>query len=280
MRKIVVIPLLLLVFASFSLQVYAEDPDKELFQEAKIYLFDKKWKDAQEKLEELLRRYPKSRLYSLALFYKAKCLQEQTGKEEEALRVYEDYTRLEDRNKNLAEEAEISIIDLAYELYNKNKKSVSREIEKRLSSLNKVIKYYAAVKLSYVKDKKVASKGIPVLKRIIDVEKDDELRDRARIALLRIDPDALQDFEEERYERRAVIFKIRVYEKETDRTKFSLNIPWALVDLVFGAIPEEEKTLIKGKGYDLNRIRDELTSERGYVLMIEGEKIIIKMWID
>ncbi len=280
MRKIAVVPLLLLVFASFSIQVYAEDPDKELFQEAKIYLFDKKWKDAQEKLEELLRRYPESRLYSLALFYKAKCLQEQRGKEEEALRVYEDYTRLKDRNKNLAEEAEISIIDLAYELYNKNKKSLSREIEKRLRSSNKVIKYYAAVKLSYVKDKKVASEGIPVLKRIIDVEKDDELRDRARIALLRIDPDALKDFEEERYERRAVIFKIRVYEKATDRTKFSLNIPWALVDLVFGAIPEEEKTLIKGKGYDLDRIRDELMSEVGYVLMIEGETTIIKMWID
>jgi hypothetical protein len=280
MRKIAVVPLLLLVFASFSIQVYAEDPDKELFQEAKIYLFDKKWKDAQEKLEELLRRYPESRLYSLAIFYKAKCLQEQRGKEEEALRVYEDYTRLKDRNKNLAEEAEISIIDLAYELYNKNKKSFSREIEKRLRSSNKVIKYYAAVKLSYVKDKKVASEGIPVLKRIIDVEKDDELRDRARIALLRIDPDALKDFEEERYERRAVIFKIRVYEKATDRTKFSLNIPWALVDLVFGAIPEEEKTLIKGKGYDLDRIRDELMSEVGYVLMIEGETTIIKMWID
>lgn len=280
MRKIAVIPLLLLVFASFSLQVYAEDPDRELFQEAKIYLFDKKWKDAQEKLEELLRRYPKSRLYSLALFYKAKCLQEQRGKEEEALRVYEDYAQREDRNKNLAEEAEISIIDLAYELYNRNKKSFSREIEKRLSSPDKVIEYYAAVKLSYIKDKKVASKGITVLKRIIDVEKDDELRDRARIALLRIDPDALQEFEEERYERRAVIFKIRVYEKETNRTKFSLNIPWALVDLVFGAIPEEEKTLIKGKGYDLNRIRDELMSERGYILMIEGETTIIKMWID
>jgi len=280
MRKITVIPLLLLVFASFSLQVYAEDPDKELFQEAKIYLFDKKWKDAQEKLEELLRRYPKSRLYSLALFYKAKCLQEQRGKEEEALRVYEDYTELEDRNKNLAEEAEISIIDLAYDLYNRKKKSFSREIENRLSSLNKVIKYYAAVKLSYVKDKKVASKGIPVLKKIIDVEKDDELRDRARIALLRIDPDALKEFEEERYERRAVIFKIRVYEKATDRTKFSLNIPWALVDLVFGAIPEEEKTLIKGKGYDLDRIRDELMSEVGHILMIEGETTIIKMWID
>lgn len=280
MRKIAVIPLLLLVFAFFSLQVYAEDPDKDLFQEAKIYLFDKKWKDAQEKLEELLRRYPKSRLYSLALFYKAKCLQEQRGKEEEALQVYEDYTEIEDRNKNLAEEAEISIIDLAYELYNKKKKSFSQEIEKRLSSLNKVIKYYAAVKLSYVKDKKVASKGIPVLKKIIDVEKDDELRDRARIALLRIDPDALKEFEEERYERRAVIFKIRVYEKATNRTKFSLNIPWALVDLVFGAIPEEEKTLIKEKGYDLDRIRDELMSEVGYILMIEGETTIIKMWID
>lgn len=281
MKKRVGIVCLIFWLAIFSLQIHAKtEPDEKLFREAKILIFDKEWKSAQEKLEELLRGYPESRWYSLGLFYLAKCLQEQKGKEEEALSVYKSYIELEDRNNSLAEESEVSLIDLANALYNKGQKSFLREIEIRLSSSNKVIKYYAAFKLSYIKDKKVAAKAIPVLKEIINKERDDELRDRAKIAMLRINPEALKDFEEDRYERRAIILKIRVYESATKKTRFSLNIPWALADLVFGAIGEEEKDLMRERGYDLDRIRNELTRFRGNIIIIEGDKITIKMWID
>jgi hypothetical protein len=281
MKKIIGIYCLILCLCPLFLQLHAEsESDEKLFKEAKILIFDKEWKKAQERLEELIRGYPESRWYQMAVFYKAKCLQEQGAREKEALNAYRDYLQLKVRNKSLAEESEISIIDLASELYKAGKKSYLKEIESRLSSPNKVVKYYAAFKLSYNKDKKVAAKGIPVLKEIISKERDDELRDRAKIAMLRIDPEALKDFEEERYERRAVIFKIRVYETETNKTKFSLNIPWALADLVFGAIGEEEKALIREKGYDLDRIREELTRYRGSVISIKGDKITIEMWID
>lgn len=50
-------------------------------------------------------------------------------------------------------------------------------------------------------DKKVAAKAIPVLKEILEKEGDEELRDRAKISLLRIDPDALKGLEEHRYEK-------------------------------------------------------------------------------
>ncbi len=254
--------------------------DEELFQEAKILIFDKEWQRAQVRLEELINKHPDSPWYPQALFYRAKCLEEQEGKEVEAVEAYRKFLKIEDRKTSLAEESEISIIDLAYELYRKGKKSQLRDIERGLTSPNKVVKYYAAFKLSYIKDKKTASKGIPVLKEILKREGDAELRDRAKIALLRVDPKALKDLEEERYERKATILKIRVYKKGKKEPHVSINIPWGLADLALGAIPEQEKVLIKKKGYDLDRIRRELTRFDGSILEIKSEDTTIKLWID
>jgi len=268
-------------FASLSFQAYAQTQlDLKLFQEAKIFIFDKKWTKAQDKLEELLEKYPHSRLFSQALFYKAKCLAEQEGKEVEALKAYQSYLEFKDRSESLAEEAEISIIELAFELYEKRKKSYLKEVEKRLASSNKVVKYFAAFKLSYVKDKRIAAKGIPILKEIIRKERDNELKDRARIALLRADPDALKDIEDERFERRAKILKIRFYVEGKKKPEFSLDIPWALADLALSAIPEKEKAELRKEGYDLDKIIEELTRARGNILEIRTEGKIYKIWVE
>ncbi len=281
MKKNILTCFLMLFLASFYSQAYPKpQPDEGLFQEAKILIFDEEWEKAQKKLEELIANYPESQWYSQAIFYRAKCLEEQEGKEVEALAAYKDFMKLRDRNPSLAEESEISVIDLGYELYKLGKRSYLKEIERELASSNRVVKYYAAFKLSYIKDRKVASKGIPTLKEILKEERDDELRDRAKIALLRVDPKALKDFEEERYERRILILKIRVYKKGEKKAHLSINIPWALADLALGAIPEKEKELIREEGYDLDKLRRELTRFEGNIIEIKGEDTIIKMWID
>jgi outer membrane protein assembly factor BamD (BamD/ComL family) len=75
MRK-VIINIVILVLACLLLQAYAQaQPDKRLFEQAKVLIFDKEWKQAQDKLEELLDKYPDSRWYSQAVFYRAKCLE-------------------------------------------------------------------------------------------------------------------------------------------------------------------------------------------------------------
>ena len=279
MRK-VIINIGILLLASLLLQAYAQaQPDEKLFQEAKVLIFDKEWKDAQEKLEDLLEKYPDSPWYSQAVFYRAKCLKEQKGKKLEALKAFQDYIKQKDRSKSLAEDSELSIIDLAYELYKDGKRSYLDEIEKRLSSSNRVVRYFAAIKLSQVEEKKVASRAVPVLKEIIKKEKDDELRDRAKIALLRVDPGALKDLEEERPVRKARLLKIRVW-KDGELT-FKVNIPWALADLALGSIEEEEKASLKKEGYDLDTIMKTL-AEAGEIIHIENkeEGTIIKIWID
>jgi hypothetical protein len=279
MRK-AIINIGILLLASLLLQAYAQaQPDERLFQQAKVLIFDKEWKEAQEKLEELLEKYPDSPWYSQAVFYRARCLKEQKGKELEALKAFRDYIRQKDRSKSLTEDSELSIIDLAYELYEDGKKSYLAEIEKRLSSSNKVIRYFAAIKLSQVEDKKVASRAVPVLKEIIEREEDDELRDRAKIALLRVDPGVLKDLEEERPVRKAKLLKIRVW-KDGELT-LKVNIPWALADLALGSIEEEEKAELKKEGYDLDTITKTLI-EAEEVIYIENkeEGTIIKIWIE
>ena len=69
MRK-VIINLAILVLACLLFQAYAQaQPDERLFKEAKVLIFDKEWKEAQEKLEELLDKHPDSPWYSQAVFY-------------------------------------------------------------------------------------------------------------------------------------------------------------------------------------------------------------------
>jgi len=270
----------LILLASFSLQMSAQtSPDKRLFQEAKILIFDKKWEQAQEKLEELLEDYPASLWYSQAFFYWGRTLEEQKGKEKEALEAFKKYILRKDSSEILIQEAETSIINLSFSLYEKGRKSYLKEIKTRLYRPNRVIKYYAAIKLSYLKDKKEARDAIPVLKEILDKEKDEEIKDKAKIAILRIDPDTFKDFEEERYERKIMMLKIRVTNKWTKEITFHLNIPWALADLALVNIPDEAKRQLRQEGYDLDRIIKELI-EGQRVIEIETKDSILKIWID
>jgi len=275
------ITLIIILCVSFVVQAYDQvDPDEKLFQDAKILIFDKQWENAQKKLEELIKNYSESPWSSQAVFYLGKCLQEQPGKEVKALKAYKDYIQLDKHNEQLVEESEVSIIELSFKLYDKGNKSYLKEIERRLSSPNRVIKYMAAFKLSYARDKKTARKGLPVLMEILEEERDDEFKDRAKIAVLRVDPDALKDFEEERYEGRAKMLKIRVFEAGKKKIKLSLDIPWALADLALAAIPEEEKESMRREGYDLDKIMRELTRVKGNIIEIKSEDSVIKIWID
>jgi hypothetical protein len=270
----------ILLVAFFFLHAYAHaQPDERLFQEAKILIFDKEWKKAQEKLDQLMDEYPDSRWFSQAVFYRAKCLKEQGGKEQDALRAYQDYIERKDRSKGLTEDAEGDIIDLAFKLYEKGRRSYLSEIEERLSHSNRVVRYFAAIRLSQVEDKRTAARAVPILKEIIQEERDNELRDRAKIALLRIDPDALKDLEDEMPERRALLLKIRVWTH--GKLTLKINIPWALADLAFGSMSEEEKAELRKEGYDLDTITKTLMEE-GEIITIEipEEGKVIKIWIE
>ncbi|MDI6849007.1 MAG: tetratricopeptide repeat protein [Candidatus Saccharicenans sp.] len=254
--------------------------DEKLLQEAKLLIFDKKWPEAEEKLASLVKNHPQSGYYAQALFYLGKCQAEQSGKEKEALDSFQAFLNRPDRPQGLLEEAEIAIIDLAFKLFNQGQKEYGRLFQDRLSSPNRVIRYYAAMKMSYLKDKSQAARALPVLTRLIETEKDQELVDRARIAVLRISPQALKDIPDRSGREGLRLLKIRVYEKGKKSPGISINLPLALADLAIQAIPEEEKARMKEKGYDLNRIISDLARAKEKLVRIEEDGNIIEIWIE
>ena len=253
--------------------------DRELFQEAKIMIFDKEWEKAQEKLEQLLEDFLDSPIYSQALFYLGRTLENQKGEEKEAISVFKRYILRSDSSEVLTQEAEFSIIKLSFELFEKGRKSYLKEIKTRLYRPDRFVRYYAALRLSYLEDKREAREAVPVLKEILERDEDQELQDKAKIALLRIDPDYFQDYEEKRDERRLMLMKFRVISKKTRAATFSLSIPWALADLALANIPEDAKVELRKEGYDLDRILKEVI-EGGRILEIETKEAIIKIWIE
>lgn len=264
-----------------GLQAAAQTPaDEQLFQEAKILLFDEKWDAARAKLEALLDEYPASRLASQAVFYRAKCLAKKKDRQEEALAAYEKYLVGSGKSPSLTEEADTSIIDLSYDLYAGRDRTYLARIEDRLRSPNRVVRYYAAFKLSLVRDKSAADRAVPVLRQIVEEERDADLRDRARIALLRISPDELRAVEDETRPARGNTLKIRVMVRGSSEPEISLNIPWALADLALSAIPEKDRASLRAEGYDLDRIIDQLTRTKESIIEIRDADRIIKLWIE
>jgi hypothetical protein len=76
---------------------------------------------------------------------------------------------------------------------------------------------------------------------------------------------------------------LRILIREAGRKEpvFSLNIPFALADLALGALGEDDKAALRKKGYDINKIINDLTRSKESILRIAGEDgSVIEIWID
>src|SRR5512138_2966931 len=255
--------------------------DESLFREAKLLVFDKSYRAALDKIDELIDRFPSSPLAGQALFYKGECLEGLGGSEKAALRAYRSYIRLGDAKPSLVEEAEGSIIDLAFGLYEAGDESALGEVEDRLDHPNKVVRYYAAYKLSFAPDKKEAAKAAPVLAKIVQTERDPELLDRARIALMRVSPERLKEAEERQRQPGSPLRLLNIRILDGNKEVFSVAFPFALADLALSAMSEENKAAIRKKGYDVATIVDELVKSKARILRIAGDDgSLIEIWID
>lgn len=249
----------------------------ELFEKAKTLLFDKQWAAALKNLDEIIARHADGRYYPLALFYRGKC-QGELGDRSAALASYEKFVALAP-GSNLAEEALISSIDLAAALYKNGAKDHLKKVVALLGHGNRVVSYYAAFKLSYVADRAIAALALPLLQDILDREKDEELRDRAKIAVMRIDPSRLKGAERGKGSTAGRALRIRVDEKGKPGEQFTMSIPLALADLALKSLGAEQKQILRKKGYDPEGILDQLL-EKGMKIDIRDGESVIQIWIE
>lgn len=250
--------------------------DKELMEKAKLELFDRKWESALNALEDIIIRFPDSPHYPQALFYKGKCLVEQK-KVKQALDAYNRYIEIS-QNESLREEAYIAAANLNFDLYQKGENRYVKKVIALLENEISNVRYYAAFKLSYAKDKEVAEEAVPILKKIVRRESDDELVDRAKVALMRIDPGYLKDVSKKKGPETRM-FNLRVIDKKTKKVKFTLSIPFVLAKLAMDALPKEGKEALEEKDVDIDRILDALIKVPK-LMRFEEENVIVEIWLE
>lgn len=253
--------------------------DIDLFTEGKMLMLDKDWKGALGKFENLIKEYPEGKYSTSASFYKAKCLQE-LGRSNSALQEYKYFIKKSD-NRGLQEEAKIAVIDISYDFYIKGQTDYLNNIYDYLENDgNVIVRYYSALKLSKSKDKKIALKAAPVLLDIMKIESDKELKNRAKIALLRINPELIDQVEKySQYKSYIIVMEI-VSKNPKEEGRSIIRLPLAFTDLLLEAISEEDIGMnIKGIA-DFNKLMDSAMKNAGEIITIDSEKAILKIWVE
>jgi hypothetical protein len=136
----------------------------------------------------------------------------------------------------------------------------------------------------------VGRSAFPVLKTILSDEKDEDLVDRARLALLRCEPAALAPVRGSAPDTGPVRngshaanwIRVRIFEKGGSKAKVSVNMPVALAELVFKSLPDEARAELRKKGYDADNFWDRLKSlGPTEIISIEGDEgERVQIWIE
>lgn len=276
----------LLAGAAFA----AAQADAERLKTAKSLTFDKKYAEARTLWLQIKKAGGADA--ELASLWVARC-SDGLGEHERALAEYSEYLARRPSDADMAEEARTSRIRLATKLYEAGKRQHLPLLKEALSDGSKTVRYFAAFQLASL-GPGVGQPAVPVLKKIIAEEKDDDLVERAKLRLLKVDPQALAPATTPRPRpsaqpapgpattRAASFVRVRIFERGRSEAKVSINVPIALADLVFKSLPDDAKRDLRLKGYDADNFWERL-KHLGPMEILEivgddGERI--KIWIE
>jgi tetratricopeptide (TPR) repeat protein len=267
------LPLLLLLLAP------AHPSAKELF-------FDGKYAQARQAWGAM-RTAAGGAEATAALYWIARC-SEKLGEYDRALGEYEAFLAARPADRTLVEEARTSRVGIAARLYKAGKGEHALILKSALSDASRTVRYYAALQVATL-GPEMARPAVPVLLEIVKSEKDADLVERAKLALLRVDPAALTGIKDEvspaaaaHPARQAGWIKVRITEKGKTAPKVSVTMPVALAELVFKSLPDDALRDLRTKGYDAGnfwqKLKDLGPTE---VIDVEGDQgEHVKIWIE
>jgi tetratricopeptide (TPR) repeat protein len=277
---------MLVLAAAGSAAVATAQPGKDqaLLNDGKVFIFDRKWDQAHATFQRLVQLYPESQLVPQAYYYSARCGQFQ-GRQEEALRAYEQFLQLFPNEPFLRAEARNAVVELAASLLEKGNFAYRDRLISSLGDPDKELRYFAAIRCSQVKDRAITSMAVPVLKEIVGKGTSQELVDRARIALLRLEPAALPPPAAESKKRAARgddrLFHLVVHRRGSAQPLIELNIPVSLAQMAVSALDESAKREMRRKGIDVDNIWGDLKrlGPTNILTFRDGENLV-KLWIE
>lgn len=258
----------------------------EALARAKALFFDRDFAAAREAWQTV--RAAGGRDAAAASYWIARC-SEGLGERERAFAEYGEFLAGRPADRTLAEEAKTSRIALAVRLAKAGRRQHLATPREALSDASRTVRYFAALQLASLgpADGRAA---VPVLQEILASEKDEDLVERAKLALLRVDPNALARSAEAApapapraaTSRAASWVRLRVYEKGSAAPKLSINLPVALAELVFKSLPDDAKEDLRREGYDAGSFWERLKKTGPTeILTVEGDDgERIQVWIE
>jgi tetratricopeptide (TPR) repeat protein len=254
--------------------------DAERLRAAKTLFFDRKYTEARQAWATLAdAKGPEA---EAAAFWMARC-SENLGDSERALGEYNAYLNRRPADPALAQEARTSRVGLAARLYKAGEKGHLPILKEALGDPSKTVRYYAAFQLGGL-GPDVGQPAVPVLKHILEEEKDEDLVERAKIYLLRLDPGALTRARPVPglAPRDAGWLRVRIYSRGQSRPEVSINLPMALAEMVFKSLPDEVRTELGHRGYEAGKFWEQLKKLRpAEILSIEGKDgDRVQIWIE
>jgi hypothetical protein len=276
--------LALVVAAALGLPTAAQgQADAEKLRAAKALYFDRQYAEARGAWQAV-RAAGHGAEAQAALYWIARC-SEGLGERERALAEYGEYLAGRPADRALAEEARTSRVALAAKLYKAGRKQHLGVLNDALADPSQTVRYFAALQMGGL-GPPTGLPAVPVLKEILAKEKDQDLVDRAKLILLRLDPSALAEASPppvaRRGAREASWIRVRIYEKGVARPKVSINLPVALAELIFKSLPDDAVADLKREGYDARTFWERLKKTGPTeILTIEGEDgERIQVWIE
>ncbi len=274
---------------AMGLRADNKSADQELFNQGKISIFDRNWDAARASFLRLIQEYPKSSVVPQAYYYMARCFQFQ-GNAGEALRAYETYLSKYPNEPFLSIEAKKSVVELAASMLGKGDKSYRDRLVTALSNSQKDVRYFAAIRCSRLNDPSLTSLAIPVLREIVKSETEPELADRAKIALLKLEPKALAQPPAKITVEKAPgkpgktsntkMFHLVVRKAGQTQPAVELSLPVSLAQLAVSALDESAKNELRKKGVDVNNIWEDLQRlGPTEILTLRDGDNLIKIWI-
>lgn len=261
--------------------------EAERLRSAKALFFDRKYAEARQAWQAILSKGSGPEAEAAAYWIARSS--ENLGDYDRALREYGAYLDRRPADPTLAEEALTSRVGLAARLYKSGQRGHLPILRGALADPRKTVRYYAALQLSTL-GTEAGQPAVPVLKRILEEETDEDLVDRAKLGLLRLDPSALSragpreaSARGEGSARRAAGWiKVRIFERGSTKPQVSINLPVALAEMVFKSLPDEARRELRRKGYDADSFWERLRKlGPAEILTIEeadGERI--QVWLE
>jgi hypothetical protein len=262
--------------------------DQELFNQGKILIFDKNWEGARTVFQRVIREYPQSNIVPQAYYYIARCYQFQ-GKESDAIRGYETFLQKYPNEPVYPAEAKNAIVELSASLMEQGDSSYRDRLVSALSANSPTdVRYFAAIRCSRLNDKAITSTVVPILREIVRKGGERDLVDRARIALLRLDPEALTPEKTPAPKggkpgngSAGRMFHLEVYQGGSKEPKVELNLPMALAEFAIKALDESTKKQLKKEGFDVDNVWQSLRQMGPMkILTLRDGDNLVKLWID